>query len=327
MSQIEQHPLREDLSKFSPNGLRTFKWNELDNPPIELFEGIEKFRQELIANGKEHQFGLYYKEYVQNGLKCYEFKNPYRSGYLKFKKNTASKSLNCGNFHPYRKDWVFEVNHCDYILMRAEIPLNHLCNKQGNHDNRSGAVFYAELIIRLMYSNLGKKYWDKNEVIDDRLISQWLFCCAGYDEEHLIIYYLKPVMFEVDRMWMFESTLLSGRAKWKTHFLSRETEIAKRRSEIMNFPISERTYSCYANAFEFAFQVPCVLEDFEKEDIIESVNDLIRTGLLLGDESIKYFKKLIDTKKRKMSKYNDAKLPETFLGEDDFDESSVTDEI
>jgi hypothetical protein len=304
MSDIPQHPLREDLAKFSPNGLRTFVWNELDNPPIELFEGIEKFRQDLIKEGKEHEFRLYYREYTEKGLKCFEFKNPYRSGHLKLKKNRAGKSLNCGNFHPYRKDWVFEVNDSDYILMRAEIPLNHLWNKQGNHDNRSGAVFYAELIIRLMYSNYGKKNWDKNEVSDERLISQWLFCCAGYDEEHLIIYYLKPIMFEVDRMYLFESVLLSGRAKWKSDFLSRETEIAKLRTEIMGFPISERQYSYYANAFEFAIQVPCVLEDFEEDNIFESVSDLMRTGLLLGDKSIKYFKKLIDSKKKRLEKYN-----------------------
>lgn len=312
MSDIEQHPLREDLAKFSQDGLRTFKWNELDKPSPELFKGIGDWIAELM---KENKFDiaklkLYYHEYKnQYGIRCFEFRNPYRSGELKLKKNKLSKSLNCGVEHKYRVDWTWTINNKTYILMRAEIPLNHLWNIKDGKMNRSGSVFYAGLITRLMYSTYPKDKWDETTFNDKNLISEWIYVGGGHTEEHLIIYYLKEVNFEVERMHLFEPVLTSKQQSWKEYFLERESEIARIRTEVMGFPMDKRIYSYYANAFEFAFQVPDIIDYIEEDDRILSVEHLLNTGLSLGKEGLKQKSKLRDSKRKGRTS---LKIPKRF---------------
>jgi hypothetical protein len=219
--------------------------------------------------------------------------------------NILSKSLNCGVYVPYRKEWAWVINGNDYILMRAEIPLHHLCAYEEGALNRWGAEFYANMIIEMMFSNLRSKQIRHCVIEDDLLISEWFFCQAAITEEHLVIYYFKQVMFEVDRMYNYEGLLKSDRDDWKKYFLEREFFISYLRSQVMEFGMSERIYSYYANAFEFAFQVPDIIDDVKEEDWLYSNSDLMKRGLLLGDKSLSYTKKLLNHRKFKIDKHTE----------------------
>jgi hypothetical protein len=281
MSDIAQHPLREDLSKFSPDGLRTFMWNELDKPPIELLQMVERLRTD-----DPEKFELYFSVIRDEmGLLTYRLRNPFRSGVLKFKKNHCSNPL-ASVFKQYNKDWVYTINGFDNILMRAEIPLAHL--------DKVGSKYYANIFVKLMSCDYPEKYWSETFKTDTSLVSEWLFCTAGIVGEFLIVYYLKPALWEIDRQYLFEGALISGNKKWKEDFLNREKHIHEIRSVVHNFPIGERVYSYFANAFEFAFQVENFIDDISTGDKFNSVEQLVKYGLKLSvSQSIKYTDELL----------------------------------
>jgi hypothetical protein len=281
MSDIAQHPLREDLSKFSPDGLRTFMWNELDKPPIELLQMVERLRTD-----DPEKFELYFSVIRDEmGLLTYRLRNPFRSGVLKFKKNHCSNPL-ASVFKQYNKDWVYTINGFDNILMRAEIPLAHL--------DKVGSKYYANIFVKLMSCDYPEKYWSETFKTDTSLVSEWLFCTAGIVGEFLIVYYLKPALWEIDRQYLFEGFLRIGNKDWKEDFLNREKHISHIRSVLNNFTISERQYAGFANAFEFAFQVENFIDDISTGDRFNSVEQLVKYGLKLSiSQSCNYVDKLL----------------------------------
>ena len=90
----------------------------------------------------------------------------------------------------------------------------------------------------------------------------------------------------------------------------------------MDFPMQQRIYTYYGNAFEFAFQVPCIIDEIKNEDLIISIQQLLNIGLLLGEHTQKYAKKF----REKMKKVNDRLKKTTTLPLFDFIGDELTDE-
>jgi len=200
------------------------------------------------------------------------------------------------------------INGGSNMLMRADIPLEHL-------ETKEGAKFYSELICNLMYSNF-KHGTTKTQ------LSPFHFVMAMLSPENLHLYYYKDEYWET-MQYLFPSYYAKN-PEWGKYFLGREQknfpkqllingETSWRNKSHEGIMLQPIIYTFYNHAFEFARQVRWSPEyhnwqgvnKFENDktlgyqcfEFYETIEELLQVFNVLGMNGMR-MKQMIDKKRQ-----------------------------
>lgn len=201
------------------------------------------------------------------------------------------------------------INNGVNMLMRADIPLEHLETKQG-------AKFYSELITCMMYSNFKSGLTQTHP-------SPFHFVMGMLSPKNLHLYYYKDEYWET--MQYLYAEYYANNPEWGKYFLEREQknfpqqllingETSWRNKSHEGIMLQPIVYTFYNHAFEFARQVRWSPEyhnwdgvnNFENDktlgyecfEFYETLDELIGMFRALGINGMK-MKKSMDEKRNK----------------------------
>ena len=208
---------------------------------------------------------------------------------------------------PCWKEGCVLINGCVNVLMRADIPLEHL-------ETKEGANFYSTLIANTMYSNF-------ESGMSRTHLSPFHFVMAMLSPKNLHIYYYKNEYWET-MQYLFgeyyaknpawgeyflkreqdnfpQQLLINGKTSWRLHNLiprlrprksvSIKPPYSLRRKSHEGIMLQPLQYTFYNHAFEFARQVRWTTDYHNWDGVNAFEND--RT---LGYECFEFYEKLPD---------------------------------
>ena len=170
------------------------------------------------------------------------------------------------------------------MLMRADIPMEHL-------ETKEGAKFYSGLIADMMYSNFQHGTTKTH-------LSPFHFVMAMLSPENLHLYYYKDEYWET-MQYLFPS-YYANNTEWGDYFLQREQknfpkqllingETSWRNKSHEGIMLQPITYTFYNHAFEFARQVRWSPEYHDWQGVNKFENDKT-----LGYQCFEFYEKLAD---------------------------------